>query len=89
MARLEAEEAAREPAPWVTAMRWLAPAVGAGLAALVLTVLVPADESPISTDALLLANAADTGAVERLFVHDAPSADEMLGFTLDQPMEQQ
>jgi anti-sigma factor RsiW len=80
MARVEAE-ARPGLLSGLFAWRWLAPAVGAGLAALALTVLVPADESPISTETLLLASAVENGEV----VQESPSADEMLGFTLEQP----
>jgi anti-sigma factor RsiW len=84
MARVEAEA---HPSPFsgLFAWRWLAPAVGAGLAALALTVLVPRDDSPISTETLLLASAVENGGVAQ----ELPSADEMLGFTLEQPTEQQ
>jgi anti-sigma factor RsiW len=82
MTRVEAEA---HPSPFsgLFAWRWLAPAMGAGLAALALTLFVPRDDAPISTETLLLANAVENGDVAQ----ELPSADEMFGDTLEQPKE--
>jgi len=80
MARLEAEEQPGEELTWAAAVRWLVPALGAGLAVLALTVLVPRDEAPISTESLLLAQA-ENGEV----MQESPGDDDMLGFTMEQP----
>jgi anti-sigma factor RsiW len=89
MARIDAERRERLAgwAPWEGAWRWLVPALGAGIAALVLVVTMPWRESPVSTETLLLASSARNGAFDAMMQQE-PNAEEMLGLVLEQPREQ-
>jgi anti-sigma factor RsiW len=86
MARVEAERRDSLSA-WEGAWRWLVPALGVGIAALILVVTTPWRESPVSTDTLLLASSAGNGAFD-VMMQQETTAGEVLGLALEQPREQ-
>lgn len=83
MARIEAER--RSLSIWEGAWRWLVPALGVGVAALALVVTTPRGESPLSTEALLLAGSTGSGAFEQLMGRETPDAEEVLNLALERP----
>jgi len=87
MARVDAERRERLAgwAAWEGAWRWLVPALGVGVAALALVVTTPRGDSPLSTEALLLASSAGTGELNEMIQQEAPDTDAVLGLTLEQP----
>lgn len=80
MARLEPE--ASKPF-WALDFRWLAPALGAALALLVLVVAQPGERTPPSTEALLLADGNDNGTTEWMLLREPADQDDLLAFVME------
>lgn len=66
-------------------LRWLVPAVGFGIAALLLFISLPDQEPAISTEGLLLANGSERVPSQWVFLRESPQTDDLLVIVLEEP----
>lgn len=69
--------------PSAISLRWLAPAFGMAILALILIFAKPAAE-PVSAEALLLADGREGAVTELAFLPESPGKDEILGYVLEE-----
>ena len=80
MERIKALEQPRRAAPWVVAIRWLAPAVG--LAGLLLLVLGPMERA-VSVETLLLTEAREQAPTQFVLASEPSTMDDVLGSIME------
>ena len=80
MERIDALERFRHAVPWTIRLRWAVPAMA--LASLLLLVLGPAQRS-VSIEALLLADAQESGVTQLVLASRQPAADEVDGSIME------
>lgn len=67
------------------AIRWLAPVLGLGIAALLLFISLPSQEPVISTEGLLLANGPERIFSQGVFLREPPQTDDLVTIVLEEP----